>query len=244
MAFKIANDYYEKLASHLKGNEGNTIFVLGIDESYANTGMSITYGNPFYKYETIDCISLNEKQCRDKNEYRVMLMDTICKLLKEHENKMEGCIGAYTVVERVRQFSRGFISIDYIKSMGALIAYIVEASSQFVMPTFSVDTRCWKSTVVGNSKPMINSYHVAPEKYPTLDYVVKHGMKGFVFNEVSEKEGKKLLSHKNPKNIFKSASGKYIRVDDDKADSICISRFIFEAMSQGKDLDKLLKLEQ
>ena len=161
----------------------------------------------------------------------------------EHENKIEGCIGAYTVVERIRQFSRGFISIDYIKSMGALIAYIVEASSQFIMPAFSVDTRCWKSTVVGNSKPMINSYHVAPEKYPTLDYVVKHGMKGFVFNEVSEAEGKKLLSHKNPKNIFKSASGKYVRVDDDKADSICISRFIFEAMSQGKDLDKLLKLE-
>ena len=244
MAFKIANDYYKKLASQLKGNEGDAIFVLGIDESYANTGMSITYGNPFYGYKTVASVNLSSNVAKDKNEYRVMLMDTICKFLKEHENKMEGCIGAYTVVERIRQFSRGFISIDYIKNMGALIAYIVEASSQFMMPTFSVDTRCWKSTVVGNSKPMVNSFHVAPEKYPTLDYVVKHGMKGFVFNEVSEAEGKKLLSHKNPKNIFKSASGKYVRVDDDKADSICISRFIFEAMSQGKDLDKLLKLEQ
>ena len=243
MPFKLSKEHFSEIAHILKGNEGNKIFVLGVDESYKNTGLSITYGNPFYKHETIGCISLNEKQCRDKNEYRVMLMDTICKLLKEYKNEMNGCIGACTVVERVRQFSRGFISIDYIKSMGALIAYIIEASSQFVMPTFSVDTRCWKSTVVGNSKPMTNSYHVAPEKYPTLDYVVKHGMKGFVFNEVSETEGKKLLSHKNSKNIFKSASGKYVRVDDDKADSICISRFIFEAMSQGKDLDKLLKLE-
>ena len=244
MAFKIANDYYEKLASHLKGNGGDAIFVLGIDESYANTGMSITYGNPFYGYKTVDCISINGDSAKDKNEYRTMLLDEICKFLNKHKNELNGTIGCMTVIERIRQFSRGFISIDYIKSMGALIAYIVEASSQFVMPTFSVDTRCWKSTVVGNSKPMINSYHVAPEKYPTLDYVVKHGMKGFVFKEVSEAEGRKLLSHKNPKNIFKSASGKYVCVDDDKADSICISRFIFEAMSQGKDLDKLLKLEQ
>ena len=243
MAFKIANDYYEKMASHLKGNESDSIFVLGIDESYANTGMSITYGNPFYGYKTVNCISINGDSAKDKNEYRTMLLDEICKFLDKHKNELNGTIGCMTVVERIRQFSRGFISIDYIKSMGALIAYIVEASSQFMMPTFSVDTRCWKSTVVGNSKPMINSYHVAPEKYPTLDYVVKHGMKGFVFNEVSEAEGIKLLSHKNPKNIFKSASGKYVCVDDDKADSICISRFVFEAMSQGKDLDKLLKLE-
>lgn len=244
MAFKISSDYYKKMASHLRANEGDTIFVLGIDESYANTGMSITYGNPFYGYRTVDCISIDGGSAKDKNEYRTLLLDEICTLLDKHKDKSNGTIECITVVERIRQFSRGFISIDYIKSMGALIAYIVEASSQFVMPTFSVDTRCWKSTVVGNSKPMVNSFHVAPEKYPTLDYVVKHGMKGFVFNEVSEKEGKKLLSHKNPKNIFKSASGKYIHVDDDKADSICISRFIFEAMSQGKDLDKLLKLEQ
>lgn len=243
MAFKIASDYYKKIASHLKGNEGDTIFVLGIDESYANTGMSITYGNPFYGYRTVDCISIDGSFAKDKNEYRTFLLDEICTLLDKHKDKSNGTIECITVVERIRQFSRGFINIDYIKSMGALIAYIVEASSQYVMSTFSVDTRCWKSTVVGNSKPMVNSFHVAPEKYPTLDYVVKHGMKGFVFNEVSEEEGKKLLAHKNPKNIFKSASGKYVHVDDDKADSICISRFIFEAMSQGKDLDKLLKLE-
>lgn len=244
MAFKISSDYYKKMASHLRANEGDTIFVLGIDESYANTGMSITYGNPFYGYKTVASVNLISDAAKDKNEYRTLLLDEICMLLDKHKDKSNGTIECITVVERIRQFSRGFISIDYIKSMGALIAYIIEASSQFVMPTFSVDTRCWKSTVVGNSKPMVNSFHVAPEKYPTLDYVVKHGMKGFVFNEVSEEEGKKLLSHKNPKNIFKSASGKYVHVDDDKADSICISRFIFEAMSQGKDLDKLLKLEQ
>lgn len=243
MAFKIASDYYKKMATHLRANEQDNIFVLGIDESYANTGMSITYGNPFYSYETIDCISIDGSSAKDKNEYRTLLLDEICTLLNKHKDKSNGTIECITVVERIRQFSRGFISIGYIKSMGALIAYIIEASSQYVMPTFSVDTRCWKSTVVGNSKPMVNSFHVAPEKYPTLDYVVKHGMKGFVFNEASEEEGKKLLSHKTPKNIFKSVSGKYVHVDDDKADSICISRFIFEAMSQGKDLDKLLKLE-
>ena len=241
--FKIKDDYFRKAANYLKEHENDSIFVLGIDESYANTGISITYGNPFYRYETVGCKNISGDSVKDKNEYRVLLLDEICSFLKEHRDESNGCIECITVVERIRQFSKGFISIDYIKGMGALIAYIVEASSQHIMPTFSVDTRCWKSTVVGNSKPMLNSYHVAPEKYPTLDYIVKHGLKQYVFNEVSEEEGIKELRKKNPKNIFKSASGKYIHVDDDKADSICISRFVFEAMKKNKDVDKLLKLE-
>lgn len=244
MPFKISKEHFSEIARSLKGNEGDKIFILGVDESYKNTGLSMTYGNPFYKYETIDCISLNEKQCRDKNEYRVTLMNTICKLLKEHENEMNGCIGAYTVVERIRQFSKGFISMDYIKGMGALIAYIVEASCQFRIPTFSVDTRCWKSTVVGSSQKLINSYNVTPEKFQTVEYVLKHGMKYLIFSELEETAGKKELKKKNPHNVFKSATGKYIHVDDDKADSICISRFPFVAIEKGKDLDELLKLEQ
>lgn len=243
MAFKIADNYFDKLALSLKANHNDKLFVLGVDESYANTGLSISYGNPFDEYETIDCINLNNAFLKGKNEYRVLLYETICKFIEKHKSELHGCIECVTVVERIRQFSKGFISMDYIKSMGALIAYIVEASSQYFMPTFSVDTRCWKSTVVGNSKPMLNSYHVAPEKYPTVEYALKYGMKEFIFEEVSEKAGMKELKKKNPHNVFKSATGKYIHVDDDKADSICISRFIFEAMLKGKEVDKLLKFE-
>lgn len=243
MAFKIADNYFDKLALNLKANRNDKLFVLGVDESYANTGLSISYGNPFDGYETIDCINLNNNFVKGKNEYRILLYETICRFIEKHKGELHGCIDCITVVERIRQFSRGFINVDYIKGMGALIAYVVEASSQYFMPTFSVDTRCWKSTVVGNSKPMLNSYHVAPEKYPTVEYVLKHGLKEFVFDEVSEEEGLKELRKKQPKSIFKSASSKYVHVDDDRADSICISRFIFEAMRQSKNIDKLLKFE-
>lgn len=244
MSFKISKEHFNEIAHTLRDSEGDNIFILGVDESYKNTGLSITYGNPFYKYETIDCMSLDSSICKDKNEYRVALMDTICKLLKEYKDEMNGCIGTYTVVERIRQFSKGFISMDYIKGMGALIAYIVEASCMFRIPTFSVDTRCWKSTVVGSSQKLLNSYNVAPEKFQTVEYVLKNGMKYLIFSELEEATGKKELKKKNPHNVFKSVSGRYIHVDDDKADSICISRFPFVAMEKGKDLDELLKLEQ
>ena len=247
MPFKISKGHFSEIAHTLKGNEGSKMFILGIDESYKNTGLSITYGNPFYKYETIDCMNLDSSICKDKNEYRTILLNTICTMLKSYKNEMNECIGecigAYTVVERIRQFSKGFISMDYIKGMGALIAYIVEASCMFRIPTFSVDTRCWKSTVVGSSQKLLNNYNVAPEKFQTVEYVLRHGMKSLIFSELDETMGKKELKKKSPHNVFKSATGKYIHVDDDRADSICISRFPFVAMEKGKDLDELLKLE-
>lgn len=229
----------------LKHNQNNKMFIVGVDESYKNTGVSVTYGNPFSGYDTIFCDSIGINEYKDKNDYRVNVLDYLTRLLQDYSEEMRNSsICNLVVVERIRQFSKGFISMDYIKSMGALIAYIVEAANQHSMQTYSVDTRCWKSTVVGSSQKLINSYNVAPEKFQTVEYVVKHGMKEFIFEEISEKAGIKELKKKNPHNVFKSATGKYIHVDDDKADSICISRFPFVAMEQGKVLSDLLLLEQ
>lgn len=236
---------FNEIYQELKRNLDKKMLVVGVDESYKNTGVSMTCGNPFSGYETTFCDSLGGNTCKNKNDYRVSVLEYLTRLLQKHNEEMRNeSICPLVVVERVRQFSKGFISMDYIKSMGALIAYIVEAASQHGLQTYSVDTRCWKSTVVGSSQKLANSYNVAPEKFQTVEYVVKHGMKGFIFEEVSEKDGVKELRKKNPHNIFKSATGKHIRVDDDRADSICISRFPFVAMEQGKNLNGLLSLEQ
>lgn len=235
---------FKHVLDELKYDKNKTIFCLGVDESYTNSGIALSVGNPFYNgYETIDCINLNGKTCKDHNDYRVEMLSTVCQMIAKYEEIFNESVYKCCIVERVRQFSRGFVNIDYIKSMGALIAYIIEASNQYKMNVYSVDTRCWKNTVVGNCQPMMNSYHVVPEKYPTVEYVIKHDMKHFIFDEVETKAGEKELRKKNPKNIFKSASGKYIHVDDDKADSICISRFLFEALLKERNVDELLKLE-
>lgn len=236
---------FNGIYQELKHNQDTKMFIVGIDESYKNTGISVTYGNPFSGYDTIFCDSVGAETCKDKNDYRVSMLDYLTRLLQKHNEEVKNeSICSFVLVERIRQFSKGFISMDYIKSMGALIAYIVEAANQHSMQTYSVDTRCWKSTVVGSSQKLLNSYNVAPEKFQTVEYVIKHGMKEFIFEEVSEKAGMKELKKKNPHNVFKSATGKYIHIDDDRADSICISRFPFTAMEQGKVLSDLLVLEQ
>lgn len=236
---------FNEIYQSLKHNQNDKMLIVGVDESYKNTGISVTYGNPFSSYDTIFCDSIGISEHKDKNDYRVNVLDYLTKLLQDYSEEMHnGSICNLVVVERIRQFSKGFISMDYIKSMGALIAYIVEAADQHSMQTYSVDTRCWKSTVVGSSQKLINSYNVAPEKFQTVEYVVKHGMKEFIFEEISEKSGIKELKKKNPHNVFKSVTSKYIHVDDDRADSICISRFPFVAMEQGRNLNELLSLEQ
>lgn len=236
---------FNEIYQSLKHNQNNKMLIVGVDESYKNTGISVTYGNPFSGYNTIFCDSIGINKYKDKNDYRVNILDYLTRLLQNYNEEMcNESICNLVAVERIRQFSKGFISMDYIKSMGALIAYIVEAANQHSVQTYSVDTRCWKSTVVGSSQKLINSYNVAPEKFQTVEYVVKHGMKEFIFEEISEKAGIKELKKKNPRNVFKSATGKYIHVDDDRADSICISRFPFAAMEQSKNLNELLSLEQ
>lgn len=234
---------FEYIMHELKECENKTLFSLGIDESYANSGIAITVGNPFGEYKTIDCINLNGKTCQSKNDYRVEMLSTISQLITKHEKVFKESTYKLCLVERIRQFSKGFINMDYIKNMGALIAYIVEAANQYNLNTYSVDTRCWKNTVIGNCQPMINSYNITPEKYPTIEYVIKHDMRQFIFSELSEMQGVKELNKKHPKNVFKSATYKYIHVDDDKADAICISRFAFSAMENNRNLDDLLKLE-
>lgn len=117
---------------------------LGIDESYTNLGISITEGNNITNGKIIKVKSFNFKGLKTKTEKRKF----VYRLIQESIEKYKPNI---ILVERIRTYSKGFMGINtYIKNTAPLVAVIVDAS--FPQKVYSVDTRCWKSRVIGNSK--------------------------------------------------------------------------------------------
>lgn len=236
---------FEESINELKQDSECRMFTLAIDQSYKNSGIAASYGNPFWyggKMDLLHVSNLDAQSTKDKVDYRVCLASNVAQALMSCKEQVEEASLVIVLCERIRQFSRGFTSMPYIIQMGALTAYIEEAAHMHGLPLWTVDTRCWKSTVIGTSQPLLNSYHVPPEKFPAVDYVVKHGWKDHVFREVDQEYGERELKKKHPRNVFKSASGKFIHVDDDRSDAICMSLFPACAAQQGKSLDTLLKL--
>ena len=141
--------------------------IIGIDQSYKNTGVTIVCDG---KIKQVKSVHL-EQYANNSTRRRVLSqkLDSLLRAVAEKADK-QVCI-----IERIRLQSQGFINIDYIKSIGALNATIVDCCSRYSIEVYSVDTRCWKAQVVGTSKPMSNKFGVPPEKWPTVKWVIDKG---------------------------------------------------------------------
>lgn len=131
--------------------------IVGIDASYTRTGLAITIdGN----LEAIKSIKF--KGLKTKPEKRANLRAKIEKYIKKYKPDM-------IVVERTRQFSTGdksFIAMNMIKTGISILTTIVDVAYENGLGVYSVDTRAWKSAVVGTSKPKGGN-----KKLPTLEYI-------------------------------------------------------------------------
>lgn len=200
-------------------NQMNKI-VIGIDQSYKNTGVSIAVDN---KLMNVSSIWL--KDIEDNSKRRKHLRCKLSKVFKKMS--LKGQINAcevIVIIERIRLQSRGFINIDYIKSIGALNSVIVDTAEEYNLPVYSVDTRAWKSQVVGTSKPQSNKYGVPDEKWPTMKMLWSLGWKGKLMYEVS---------NQCKKNVY-LFNGKKYRFNDDAADSAGIALYGFIPTSKQK----------
>lgn len=195
--------------------------VIGIDQSYKNTGLTIAInGEVFVVYSLrLESLQNNSEKRRELKEW---LTPIVKELLKSYQP-----INIICIIERIRLQSKGFLSMDYIKSMGALNSVIVDIMYHYHINTFSVDTRAWKSAVVGTSKPQENKYGIPPEKYPTILWNVKNGRKKYIVDYCVGKRTKGVIEK----------NGKRYMYDDDKSDSIGIALYGFLPK-------KLQKLEQ
>lgn len=151
--------------------------VIGIDQSYENTGISITADG---KIKDIKSIHLDKYKQHSKK--REVLRTHLNKLLQLVYPKAKQVI---CLVERTRIHGgqKSFININAIKAMGALTSVIVDVCAIYDVAVYSVDTRCWKSQVIGTSKPKSNRYGVPDEKWPTVQWVIRHGFEDKILEE-------------------------------------------------------------
>lgn len=183
--------------------------VIGIDQSYKNCGVSVAADGKLKKIS-----SWQLEGFKSNSEKREYVKSKLENLLLSTFGKSKDI---FIIIERIRLNSDGFISIDYIKAMGALNACIVDVASKFNIPVKSVDTRSWKSHIVGTSKPEQNSLGIDPKKWPTIKYVKKLGFESSILKPVSKTK---------KKGVFEIDGERYT-YNDDAADSACMALYGF-----------------
>lgn len=184
--------------------------VIGIDQSYQNTGITIVADGAIK-----DIKSLRLDRYKTNSERRRALGESLSGLLSVVTQKASEVV---CVVERARLHGgpTSFINIDAIKAMGALTAVIVDKCAEYDIETYSVDTRCWKSQVVGTSKPKSNKYGVPEEKWPTIEWVIARGFESKILVDVT--------GTRKSKGTFQRDGKKYM-YNNDAADSAGIAMF-------------------
>lgn len=196
--------------------------VIGIDESYSRTGVTIMESNKIVKTISIDYMG-----CNNNTQKRQLLRTKLCKIIGHYTDRLEDIT---VITERIRLRSQGFLSEAYIKATGALVSVIIDTFSPFDIPVYSVDVRSWKSQIVGTSKPKENKYGIDPHKWPTILYLKQ---KGFLKHIAYPYKGK------STKGVIKVNMGLTegiinCRINDDVADSICIAMYGFLPKSKQK----------
>lgn len=169
---------------------------IGVDQSYQNTGISLVADGVLR-----DVKSVKLDKLKSNSERRRVLRAKLSSLIGVVADKTEHIT---CIVERARIHGgpTSFINIDAIKSMGALTALIVDVCDEYGIEVYSVDTRSWKSQVVGTSKPQKNNYGVPDEKWPTIQWVISKGFENKILIDMTgtrkvkgtfERDGKKYM---------------------------------------------------
>lgn len=192
---------------------------IGIDQSYTNTGISVAADG-----KLLDIKSIRLDKYKTHSARRAALASKLGSLIAAVTQKSQNVV---CIVERARIHggNTSFINLDAILTAGVLAAVVVDVCDPYGIPVYSVDTRSWKSQVVGTSKPQSNRYGVPPEKWPTVRWVCKRGM-----------EHKILVPVSNPrksKGVFVRDGQRY-QYNHDAADSAGIAMYWFKG-----DRDKL-----
>lgn len=210
----------KSVSAYSKVKKQKNKIVIGIDQSYVDTGIAIGYNGELKN--VIDCKPLSTAT---HTQTRIMLREVLLSVfgkMKELSNH-RGC-EIVCIIERIRLQSvnhgnDNFINFNYIKGIGALNAVIVDTAAQYGISVYSVDTRSWKSQVIGTSKPLHNPFGFADEKWPTIQWCLNHGYGKYITEEVSLRKKKAVIT----------MDGKRYTYNDNKADAIGITMYGFAA---------------
>lgn len=194
-------------------------FVVGIDQSYKRTGITILKDK-----EIVEMFSLNYEHCKSNSEKRTALENVLRELMEKYK-----IANPLVITERIRLRSQGFLSEAYIKSTGALIATIIDFFHYYnEIPVYSVDTRAWKSAIVGDSKPLPNPYGIDEKKYRTILYMRDRGLLKYIAEEYKGRGEKGII------NVKIGGNKVPCKMNDDLADSYCIALYGFLPKNKQK----------
>lgn len=181
--------------------------VIGFDQSYTRTGISIAVNGKLKKVT-----SEQFKGCTNKSLKRIKIgIDT--------ENVIRSCLKKFSsdeiviIVERIRTYTASCdVRPDFLKSQGALIAVIVDVAYRYGIKVYSVDTRCWKTAILGTSKPVFEPIEGVkdPQKFGSVRKIISLG-----FEESLQ--------------VRRGGSNAVIALNDDAADSACIALYGFSS---------------
>jgi Holliday junction resolvasome RuvABC endonuclease subunit len=186
------------------------LIIIGIDQSYTRSGISIAADGKLLRIS-----SEAFKGCKSKTDKRNRLIFILNKLIHQAASRSARVA---IICERIRLKSQRFVSVNYIVSTGALVGSIVDVAAAHNVKVYSVDTRSWKSQIVGTSKGKKNKYGVDEHKWPTIEYIRSLGFASSICSR-----------NRNGELVF----------NDDAADSGCIALYGFLPKSRRK-----LKLEE
>lgn len=185
--------------------------VIGIDQSYTRTGITILENKKILEMKSIDF-----HDCDNNTEKRRLIKDILNDYILEYG---EGEV--IIITERIRLRSQGFLSEAYIKSTGALVATIIDVANIYDIPVYSVDTRSWKGQIVGDSKPLNNPYGINKEKYRTILYLRSKGLLKHIVEPYTGRGKQGVI------NIKINGKKTPCKINDDLADSYCIAMYGF-----------------
>ncbi len=186
--------------------------IIGIDQSYMRTGISICVNGEIKKLYSLDFKADKSKTVK-RNKLKKVLSKAIQSCLKKFDSK------EITIIcERVRTFTASTdMRPEVIKAQSALIAAIVDAAFEFDIRVYSVDTRHWKTRVLGTSRPKFEPIEGVknPQKFGSVRKMIDLGFYDNLYNEGS----------------------RGFTLNDDMADAGCISLYGFS----GKPYNLILE---
>lgn len=177
-----------------------TPVVIGIDQSYTNTGITVCIDGKITYITNLDF-----RKVKDKTPKRMSISNKLNKLFDKLLTRYEP--NQITVIcERIRTFTASDeLRPQVIKPGAAMIATIVDTSYLRGVKVYSVDTRAWKHAILGTSKPATFPYEGVkdPKKIYEVKFLVERGY--------------------GP--MIEAPNAKQFRYDDDRADSACIALY-------------------
>lgn len=196
--------------------------VIGIDESYTRTGITVLEDKKLLKMYSIDFT-----RCKNNYDKRKDLRSVLESILEELLSKYKP-IEIKCIIERIRTFSGGHMSTQYLITTGGLIVTILDVFLEHGIKVYSVDTKSWKNAVVGTSKPKENKYGINPNKYPTILYSKQKGLLKYIAEEYKGRGKKGVIKVKI------GAERVPCKINDDLADSYCIAMYGFIPKTKQK----------